>query len=79
MMQLWWLFVLVGAAGGFTAGLFGVGGGLVIVPTLYFLWHQDPVLGPEVMHFAVATSLSCIVITSLTSSWTHCDCFLRLT
>jgi len=71
MMQLWWLFLLVGAAGGFTAGLFGVGGGLVIVPTLYFLWHQDPVLGPEVMHFAVATSLACIVITSLTSSWTH--------
>jgi uncharacterized membrane protein YfcA len=71
MMPLWLLFVLVGAAGGFTAGLFGVGGGLVIVPTLYFLWHKDPVLGPEVMHFAVATSLACIVITSLTSSWTH--------
>jgi len=33
-MPLWLLFVLVGAAGGFTAGLFGVGGGLVIVPTL---------------------------------------------
>ena len=48
-----------------------MGGGLVIVPTLYFLWHTDPVLGPEVMHFAVATSLACIVVTSLTSSWTH--------
>jgi uncharacterized membrane protein YfcA len=71
MMPLWLMFVLVGAAGGFTAGLFGVGGGLVIVPTLYFLWHTDPVLGPEVMHYAVATSLACIVITSLTSSWTH--------
>jgi uncharacterized membrane protein YfcA len=71
MMPLWLLFLLVGAAGGFSAGLFGVGGGLVIVPTLYFLWRGDPVLGPEVMHFAVATSLACIVITSLTSSWTH--------
>lgn len=71
MMPLWVLFVLVGAAGGFTAGLFGVGGGLVIVPTLYFLWHTDPLLGPEVMHHAVATSLACIVVTSLTSSWTH--------
>lgn len=71
MIPLWLLFVLVGAAGGFTAGLFGVGGGLVIVPTLYFIWHTDPVLGPEVMHFAVATSLACIVVTSLTSSWTH--------
>lgn len=71
MIPLWLLFVLVGAAGGFTAGLFGVGGGLVIVPTLYFLWRGDPVLGPEAMHFAIATSLACIVVTSVTSSWTH--------
>lgn len=71
MMPLWLLFLLVGAAGGFTAGLFGVGGGLVIVPTLYFLWRTDPLLGPQVMHFAVATSLACIVVTSVTSSWTH--------
>lgn len=71
MMPLWMVFLLVGAAGGFTAGLFGVGGGLVIVPTLYFLWRSDPMLGPHVMHFAVATSLACIVITSVTSSWTH--------
>lgn len=70
-MPMWLLFLLVGAAGGFTAGLFGVGGGLVIVPTLYFLWRADTVLGPEVMHFAVATSLACIVVTSVTSSWTH--------
>jgi uncharacterized protein len=71
MSELWLIFVLVGAAGGFTAGLFGVGGGLVIVPTLYLLWRHDPVLGPEVMHFAVATSLACIVVTSVSSSWTH--------
>ena len=71
MIPMWLLFLLVGAAGGFTAGLFGVGGGLVIVPTLYFLWRGDPVLGHEVMHFAVATSLACIVVTSVTSSWTH--------
>lgn len=71
MIPMWLLFLLVGAAGGFTAGLFGVGGGLVIVPTLFFLWRADPVLGHEVMHYAVATSLACIVVTSVTSSWTH--------
>ncbi|WP_296511026.1 sulfite exporter TauE/SafE family protein [Rhodoferax sp.] len=71
MIPLWLLFLLVGAAGGFTAGLFGVGGGLVIVPTLYWLWREDPLLGSHVMHFAVATSLACIVVTSITSSWTH--------
>lgn len=71
MMPMWLLFLLVGAAGGFTAGLFGVGGGLVIVPTLYFLWRADAVLGHDVMHYAVATSLACIVVTSVSSSWTH--------
>lgn len=71
MIPLWLLFLLVGAAGGFTAGLFGVGGGLVIVPTLYWLWRTDPQLGTHVMHFAVATSLACITVTSITSSWTH--------
>ncbi len=71
MSQLVLLIVLAGAAGGFTAGLFGVGGGLIIVPTLYFLWRDDPLLGPQAMHFAVATSLACVVVTSVTSSWTH--------
>jgi uncharacterized membrane protein YfcA len=71
MTQLLLLVLLVGAAAGFTAGLFGVGGGLVIVPTLYMLWRDDPVLGPQVMHFAVATSLACVVVTSVSSSWTH--------
>jgi len=70
-MLIWLIFLPVGVAAGFSAGLFGVGGGLVIVPTLYYLWRFDPVLGPEAMHFAVATSLACIVVTSITSTWTH--------
>ena len=37
-MPLWLMFVLVGAAGGFTAGLFGVGGDLVIVATHMLLF-----------------------------------------
>lgn len=30
----WWVFVLIGLAGGFLAGLFGVGGGVIMVPAL---------------------------------------------
>lgn len=30
----WWVFVLIGLAGGFLSGLFGVGGGVVVVPAL---------------------------------------------
>ena len=71
LTELVLLILGVGAAAGFTAGRFGVGGGLVIVPTLYMLWRHDPVMGGQVMHFAVATSLACVVVTSVSSSWTH--------
>lgn len=60
-----------GVAGGILAGLLGVGGGIVIVPALYFalsLTGSDPALTIQV---AVGTSLATIVFTSLSSSWGH--------
>ena len=63
----------VGALAGTLAGLLGVGGGIVIVPVLFWL-SQTPLLGvaPEVaMHFAVATSLATIIPTSISSSRAH--------
>lgn len=60
-----------GVAGGVLAGLLGVGGGIVIVPALYFalsLTGMDPA---QVMQLAVGTSLATIVFTALSSSWGH--------
>ncbi|WP_420583600.1 sulfite exporter TauE/SafE family protein [Ruegeria sp.] len=60
-----------GVVGGILAGLLGVGGGIVIVPALYFalsLTGSDPALTIQV---AVGTSLATIVFTSLSSSWGH--------
>lgn len=65
------LYLLVGAVAGLTAGLFGVGGGLVIVPVLVFCFSA---LGfPEVIltQMAVGTSLATIVITSISSVRAH--------
>ncbi|MEX0319504.1 MAG: sulfite exporter TauE/SafE family protein [Ruegeria sp.] len=60
-----------GVFGGVLAGLLGVGGGIVIVPALYFalsLSGNDPAL---TMQVAVGTSLATIVFTSLSSGWGH--------
>ncbi|GFE62949.1 sulfite exporter TauE/SafE family protein [Litoreibacter roseus] len=60
-----------GVFGGILAGLLGVGGGIVIVPALYFalsLTGIDPALTIQI---AVGTSLATIVFTSLSSSWGH--------
>ena len=60
-----------GAFAGLMAGLLGIGGGVVIVPAL---WYAEGVLGfagPHRMHVAVGTSLAVIVVTSLTSMRAH--------
>jgi len=59
-----------GAFAGLIAGLFGIGGGVVMVPALYFTFNA---LGYEAhaMHAAVGTSLAVIVATSLRSVAAH--------
>jgi uncharacterized protein len=55
----------IGAAAGLTASLFGIGGGIVVVPALAFLSSDIPVLA------ARATSLVTIVPTSLVGALAH--------
>lgn len=65
------LLVLAGAAVGFLAGLFGVGGGAVSVPVLYEAFGAMN-FDPDVqMPLAVGTSLALIVPTSLQSARGH--------
>ncbi|MBW8192293.1 sulfite exporter TauE/SafE family protein [Neiella marina] len=65
------LYLGLGCFAGFLAGLFGIGGGLIIVPVLVWTFtHQGIDIGVA-MHMALATSLATIVITTLNSAYAH--------
>jgi uncharacterized membrane protein YfcA len=63
--------LLFGAFAGLLAGLFGIGGGLVLVPFLIWLFTQQGITENIVMIMAVATSLATIIITSISSVLAH--------
>ncbi|HEY8509954.1 MAG TPA: sulfite exporter TauE/SafE family protein [Steroidobacteraceae bacterium] len=56
---------------GITAGLLGVGGGIVIVPVLEYALRYADVPADWRMHVAVATSLATIIPTSISSTRAH--------
>lgn len=70
-MFLFVLYLLVGAFAGVLAGLFGIGGGMVIVPVLIFSFIAIDISPDILTHMAVATSLASIVFTSISSVWEH--------
>ena len=56
---------------GFVAGLFGIGGGLITVPFLYYIFSTLGVDQSYLMHLAVGTSFAIIIPTSTVSVLTH--------
>ncbi len=56
---------------GFVAGLFGIGGGLITVPFLYYIFGSLGIDQAYVMHLAVGTSFAIIIPTSIVSVITH--------
>ena len=65
------LMVLTALPVGFFAGLFGIGGGLITVPFLFFIFSDLGINKSYIMHLAVGTSFSIIIPTSLVSVFTH--------
>lgn len=63
--------MVTGVFAGILAGLLGVGGGIVIVPVLYFLFQAFGVSADSAMLIATATSLATIIPTSLSSIKAH--------
>ncbi|WP_333714403.1 sulfite exporter TauE/SafE family protein [Yoonia sp.] len=64
-------FLAVGAFAGVLAGLLGVGGGIVLVPALLYVFTALGFDSPQVMQLCIATSLATIVVTSLRSLAAH--------
>lgn len=72
MSPLFWLiYPLTGALAGLLAGLFGLGGGLVMVPALLWIFDLQGFAPAHLMHLAVGTSLAAIVFTGTASAQAH--------
>jgi uncharacterized membrane protein YfcA len=65
------LYCAVGGIAGLLAGLFGIGGGLVIVPMLVYVFHLLNIPQELTMHLALATSMASIMFTSISSFLAH--------
>jgi hypothetical protein len=71
LLSVFSIYLALGAFAGTLAGLFGIGGGLVIVPVLIFSFGLQG-FSPEIAaHMAVGTSLATIVFTSISSIRSH--------
>ncbi len=67
----WLIYPACGALAGLIAGLFGVGGGLIVVPVLASLFDWQGLAPASTMHLALGTSLFSMIATSLSSTVSH--------
>ncbi|MDB9812196.1 sulfite exporter TauE/SafE family protein [Candidatus Pelagibacter sp.] len=67
------VMAMAAAVAGFMAGLLGVGGGIIIVPALYYAFTVLDFELATRMHLAVGTSLAIIIPTSIISTKTHME------
>jgi len=70
-MEWYAAYLLLGACAGLMAGLFGVGGGTVLVPVLLLLFDAQHFPAEHTMHLALGTSMAAILFTSLASLRKH--------
>jgi uncharacterized protein len=64
-------YLALGAFAGLLAGLLGVGGGLIIVPILTFIFTSHQLPAEHILHLALGTSLASIIFTSISSLRAH--------
>jgi uncharacterized membrane protein YfcA len=70
-MHWWGLYLAIGSAVGFLAGLLGVGGGMITVPVLVFVFTAKGFPAEHLMHLSLATAMATIPFTSASSVRAH--------
>ena len=66
--------VIIGILGlftGFIAALLGIGGGMVVVPCLYYIFMGTGIIEDSPMHYAAGTSLMIMIATSIGAVIAH--------
>ncbi|MGH8762256.1 MAG: sulfite exporter TauE/SafE family protein [Nitrosospira sp.] len=70
-MEWWPVYLLLGAVVGFFAGLLGIGGGLIMVPVLTFIFSAQHFPPDRILHLALGTTMAAIIFTSASSLRAH--------
>ncbi|MBE9562791.1 MAG: sulfite exporter TauE/SafE family protein [Proteobacteria bacterium] len=66
------IFFIIGSIAGILAGLLGIGGGVVLIPVLTWVFHNNPAIPTaNLMQVAIGTTLATIIITSIASIIAH--------
>ncbi|ABW28780.1 sulfite exporter TauE/SafE family protein [Acaryochloris marina] len=65
------LFAVLGIAAGTLAGLLGIGGGMLIVPGLFYLFDLIQLPQESLMHMAAGSSMCIMICTAASSTWAH--------
>lgn len=73
MLNLEWIlaYIALGVIVGFMAGLLGAGGGGILVPLLTSIFTAQGMSLDNVVHLAVGTSLTCMIVSSAASARAH--------
>lgn len=67
----YFIYAVLGIIAGVLGGLLGIGGGVITVPCLFYLYQWLHFPQSYVMHMAIGTSLAAMIFTSAASTWAH--------
>ena len=70
-MEWWIVYLLMGLFVGFFAGLLGIGGGLILVTLMVYMFTVQEFPADRLLHLALSTSIASIVFTSISSLRAH--------
>jgi uncharacterized membrane protein YfcA len=65
------IYIFIGVISGILGGLLGIGGGVITVPCLLYVFHLLHFPQPYIMHMAIATSLAAMIFNTAAATWAH--------